>query len=296
MSEILFPAPPVVSDAPLAWVTGAGGLIGSYLVRAAERLGPAWRVRGLTRGDLELTNFAVVRRAFERDRPALIVHCAAVSRNPQCTANPPEARRQNVEVTEHLADLAREAQFVLFSTDLVFDGKQGWYDESAAVSPLSVYAETKVAAERVVARHPRHLIIRTSLNGGTSPTGDRGFNEQMRHDWRSGRTVRLFTDEYRAPMFAGVTARATWELVARAPAGIYHVAGTERLSRWQIGELVAARCPELHPRLEAASLHQYAGPPRSPDTTLDCGKAQRHLPFPLPRFAAWLAENPAEDL
>ena len=92
-------------------------------------------------------------------------------------------------------------------------------------------------------------------------------------------------------VFAGVTARATWELVERAPAGLYHVAGAERLSRWRIGELLAARWPELRPRLEAASLRDYAGQPRPPDTSLNCAKAQRSLSFSLPRFSSWLAEN-----
>ena len=248
-------------------------------------------MRGLTRRDLDLTDYAAVDRAFERDRPALVIHCAAMSRSPQCSADPAAARLQNVDVTRHLAGLAREVLFVFFSTDLVFDGEQGGYDESAVVSPLSVYAETKVAAEQNVATHPRHWIVRTSLNGGTSPTGDRGFNEQLRRDWQAGRTVRLFTDEHRSPVFAGVTARATWELVERAPAGLYHVAGAERLSRWRIGELLAARWPELRPRLEAASLRDYAGQPRPPDTSLNCAKAQRSLSFSLPRFSSWLAEN-----
>jgi dTDP-4-dehydrorhamnose reductase len=285
----------MTEDRPVAWVTGAGGLIGSYFVRTAERHGSAWRVRGLTRRELELTDFAAVRRAFAQDRPGLVIHCAALSRNPQCTAHPAQARLENVEVTEHLAALASQAQFVLFSTDLVFDGNQGWYAEEARVNPLSVYAETKVAAEQVAIRHPRHFIIRTSLNGGASPTGDRGFNEQMRLDWHQGRTTRLFTDEYRAPLFAGLTAQATWELVTRAPSGIYHVAGSERLSRWQIGERMAARWPQLAPRLEAASLRDYAGPPRPPDTTLNCAKAQQHLTFSLPGFTTWLTQNPAED-
>jgi len=287
------PTPPTEEN-PLAWVTGAGGLIGNYLVRTAARYGPTWRVRGLTRGELELTDFAAVRRAFERDRPGLVIHCAALTRNPQCTADPAAARRENVAVTEHLAALASAGRFVLFSTDLVFDGNGGWYEENAPVNPLGVYAETKVAAEQVVARHPRHLIIRTSLNGGTSPTGDRGFNEQMRLEWQKGRTLRLFTDEYRAPLFAGLTARATWELVNRAPSGTYHVAGAERLSRWQIGEWIAARWPQLAPRLEAASLRDYAGPPRPPDTTLNCAKARPWLSFALPGFTDWLAQNPTE--
>ena len=97
---------------------------------------------------------------------------------------------------------------------------------------------------------PKHTVIRTSLNGGTSPTGDRGFNEQMRRAWQAGQTLRLFTDEFRSPIPAVVTARAVWELAARDRPGLYHVAGSERLSRWQIGQLLAARWPQLKPGIE----------------------------------------------
>ncbi|HOW65753.1 MAG TPA: SDR family NAD(P)-dependent oxidoreductase, partial [Verrucomicrobiota bacterium] len=60
--------------------------------------------------------------------------------------------------------------------------------------------------------------------------------------------------------------------------------------------LMAQRCPELHPRMEPASLREYSGPPRPPDTTLDCAKAQRVLRFSLPGLAEWLAHHPAPGL
>lgn len=283
-----------LSAAPLAWITGAGGLIGHHLVEAARQFAPQWRIIPLTRQRLELTDAQAVRAAFCRDRPRLILHCAALTRSPVCQAQPALARRLNVEVTAVLAELAAEIPLLLFSTDLVFDGRQGNYLETDPVNPLSVYAETKVAAEQIVLANPRHTVVRTSLNGGRSPTGDRGFNEQMRRAWEQGQTLTLFTDEFRCPIPAAVTARAVWQLVARNHPGLYHLAGAERLSRWQIGQLLAARWPQLHPRLKPGSLRDYPGAPRAPDTSLNCARIQRLLSFPLPGLTEWLAAHPTE--
>ncbi len=274
------------------WITGAGGLIGSYLVRTAPCVVPDWCVRGLTRAEFDLLDVKAVRQAFRNDAPSLVIHCAAWADSAGCQQQPELARKLNVELTAALADLSSGIPFVFFSTDLVFDGQRGDYDESAPVNPLSVYAETKVAAERVVLANPRHSVIRTSLNGGTSPKGDRGFNEQMRLAWQRGTTLTLFTDEFRNPIPASVTARATWELAARGAVGLYHVAGAEKLSRWQLGRLIAARWPQLNPRIEAATLKDYRGAPRAPDTTLCCARAQALLSFPLPKLSVWLAEHP----
>jgi dTDP-4-dehydrorhamnose reductase len=280
-----------MDDRP-TWITGAGGLIGHALVQTAAFHAPRRPVIGLTRQDLDLTDETAVCDRFRRERPGLVIHCAALSRSTACEADPAMARRLNVDVTRRLATCATDAGFVLLSTDLVFDGRAGGYDESAQVNPLGVYGETKAAAESIVLSHPQHTVIRTSLNGGASPTGDRGFNEEMRRAWQAGRTLRLFIDEYRNPIPAVVTARAIWELVSVHRPGIYHLAGAERLSRWQIGNLIAARWPQLHPRLEPGSIKDYHGPPRPADTSLNCAQIQALLSFPLPGLGTWLAQHP----
>ena len=285
---------PFPADARLVWVTGAGGLIGNYLVQIAPRFAPAWRVRGLTRADLDLLDARAVRRRFEQDAPRLVIHCAALSNTPACQKEPELARRLNIEVTARLAELAADISFIFLSTDMVFDGRTGNYDERASVNPLSVYAETKVAAEKILLANPKHTVIRTSLNGGTSLTGDRGFNEQLRAAFRGGQRLTLFVDEFRQPIPAVETARAVWELAVLNRPGLYHVAGGERLSRWQIGQLIAARWPQLHPVIEPESLATYRGAPRSPDTSLNCSKAQKLLSFPLPGLTEWLAAHPGE--
>ena len=276
------------------WITGAGGLIGNSLLQTAPRFAPGWRIRGLTRGQLDLLDFAIVRRAFAEQRPQLVIHCAALTKTPDCQARPELARRTNVEATALLAELAAEIPFVFFSTDLVFDGRNGPYDESAPTSPLSYYGETKVAAERIVLANPRHLVVRTSLNYGTSPTGDRAPNEQLRLAWMRGERPRLFTDEFRCPIPACVTARAVWELIGGNRTGLFHVAGGERLSRYEIGKLIAARWPQLNPQCDAASAREYPNPPRPGDTSMNCAKAQAALSFPLPKFSDWLRAHPQE--
>ena len=144
-------------------------------------------------------------------------------------------------------------------------------------------------------KNPRHLVVRTSINGGTSPAGHRAFNEQLRRSLReAGQGMTLFTDEFRCPIPAVETARAVWELVQKNCAGIYHVAGAEKLSRWQIGELLIQRWPEVTAKIESGSAKDFPGPPRALDTSLDIAKVRKVLSAPLPGLGEWLAANPKE--
>lgn len=228
---------------------------------------------------------------FRSELPRMVVHCAAMSRSQDCQSRPEAARRANLEVTVHLAELASAIPFIFFSTDLIFDGCRGNYEESALANPRSVYGETKAEAEAAVRRNPLHTIIRTSLNSGPSPSGDRGFDEQMVRAWERGEVLRLFTDEFRSPIAAEATARAVWELAQQGCSGVFHVAGSESLSRYRIGELLAAKYAELKPKFAGASVAEWKGAPRAPNTTLNCAKAQGRLSFTLPRWSEWLASS-----
>jgi dTDP-4-dehydrorhamnose reductase len=251
-------------------------------------------MRAVTRDQLDLLDFAAVRREFQSDSPQLVIHCAAVSTIAGAQANRALARRVNVEVTQLLSELAAEVRLVFFSSDLVFDGRKGNYVETDAANPIHIYGETKLAAEEIVLKNPRHLVVRTSLNAGISRAGDRGFNEQMRLALESGQGMTLFTDEFRCPIPAVETARAVWELADKSCAGLFHVAGAERLSRWQIGQLLVKRRPELASKIKPGSARDFPGPPRALDTSLDISKVQGILSTPPPGLTAWLEANPDE--
>lgn len=271
-------------------MTGAAGLVGSQLLRQAP---PNFHVVGLTRDQIDLTDFAAVERRFLTDQPNLLIHCAALSRSPDCSANPSLARRLNHDAAVFLAKLARDIDFIFFSTDQVFDGQKGNYVETDEPNPLGIYGATKAGAEKAISQNPRHTIVRLALCGGAS-LRQTAFNEELQKAWRAGKIPRFFSDEFRSPIAAPVAARAVWELAARRATGLFHLAGARRLSRLEIGQLVAARHPELHPRFESGSLREYQGAPRPPDTSLCCRKIQKLLSFPLSGLGEWLTDNPQE--
>ena len=248
----------------------------------------------MTRVQFDLSDFETVRREFQKDQPQLVIHCAAMTNVAEAQAKPVLALRINVEITNLLLELASEIRLVFLSTDHVFDGRNGNYTETDSPNPINVYGETKLAAEEIVLKKPRHLVVRTSINGGISRSGKRGFNEQLRHAWKTGQKMKLFTDEFRSPIFAGETARAVWELATKNHTGVFHVAGAERLSRWQIGQLLASRWPEIKANIEPGSAKDFPGPTRAPDTSFNISKAQSVLSTPLLGLTDWLAANPNE--
>jgi dTDP-4-dehydrorhamnose reductase len=274
--------------APLALVTGAAGLIGHYLVKTASQWVPQWDVRGLTRADVDLTHESAVRRLWRDLQPQLVIHCAALSRTGACQQDSALAKRTNVDTTALLAELAHDIPFVFLSTDQVFDGTKGWYVETDSMNPINVYGETKAIAEQVVLKNPAHTVIRMALTAGTSPTGDRSFVEDMCRAAERDQPLTLFTDEFRNPLPAGVMARALWELMEHARPGLYHLGGADRLSRLEIGELLAAWHPELAPRMQPGSVTDYRGPARPPDLSMRCDKIQNLLSFRLPGLRSWL--------
>jgi dTDP-4-dehydrorhamnose reductase len=279
--------------APRAIVTGAAGLIGQYLVKTASRWAPGWAVQGLSRAELELTDTPNLEARIHALKPDLLIHCAALSRTKDCEQDPEQARRINVEVTAHLAQLSRDIPFIFLSSGEVFDGKTGWYGEADEPNPINVYGQTKLGAEQAVLQNPRHTVIRIVLTAGTSERGDRSFVEEMCRTAKAGKDVTLYADEFRCPLPAGVIARAVWELTDRKQPGLYHLGGSERLSRWEIGETLLPWCPELKGRLVKGSAQDHLWSPRPADLSLRCDKIQRLLSFRIPGFRQWLAKRPS---
>jgi dTDP-4-dehydrorhamnose reductase len=274
--------------APRAVITGAAGLIGQYLVKIASRWAPGWDVQGLSRAELELTETSKVETQIHALKPDLLIHCAALSRTKACEQDPAQARRDNVGVTAHLAQLSQDIPFIFLSSGEVFDGKTGWYSETDEPNPINVYGQTKLEAEREVLQNPRHTVVRIVLTSGTSQNGDRSFVEDMCRTANAGKDVTLYADEFRCPLPAGVIARACWELADRRQPGLYHLGGSERLSRWDIGKALLPWYPELEGRLVKGSARNHIGSPRPTDLSLRCDKIQRLLSFRIPGFREWL--------
>ena len=216
---------------------------------------------GVIRHGVELTDAAAVARLFAATRPDALLHVASLPDIAPCEADPARAQRLNAEVPGELAALCAAAgqrpdgspvvRLVQVSTDQVFDGSHGAWNEQDAPAPLHVYGRSKLAGERAVhAACPGALVVRLALLTGPAPPGRRSSSGALREAWARGESVRLFTDEVRTPLAVADAARALAELLtadeAWVPAGggarpalpagrIVHLGGDERLTRFELG-------------------------------------------------------------
>jgi dTDP-4-dehydrorhamnose reductase len=207
---------------PKVLVVGAGGQLGSAMVR---RLTHATTVVGMTRRELDLTDHAAVVTAVARERPAVILNCAAYNAVDQAEDAVAQALAVNAFVPQSLARAARavDATLVHYSTDFVFDGHATRpYTESDAPNPQSVYGQSKLMGEWLASDAPRAYVLRVeSLFGGPAA---RSSIDRIITSLRSGEPARVFVDRVVTPSFVDDVVDATWSLLTReAEPGLYHV-------------------------------------------------------------------------
>lgn len=140
-------------------LTGGAGLLGTELQKLDARLVAP------SRGELDIRDAGAVADYFASVKPDVILHAAAVTNNRDIEADPDEALEVNIVGTANIARacLGTRIRLVYLSTDYVYRGDRGNYDEIDEVLPSNLYAWTKLAGEAAVRAVPNHLIIRTSF-------------------------------------------------------------------------------------------------------------------------------------
>ncbi|MFC6566677.1 sugar nucleotide-binding protein [Actinoplanes utahensis] len=193
---------------------------------------------------LDIRDAADVRRVVAAVRPDAIVHTAAGRDRHDWPAT--------ADGAAHVALAAAGIRLVHVSSDAVFSGTLGEYDEDALPDPVYAYGAAKAAAETAVrAIAPGAAIVRTSLIMGDG----HGGHERFTHDLIAGRASgALFTDEIRKPVHVDDLADALLELAAGDYAGVLNVAGADAISRYDLGVLVARRDGLDPAAIPAASL------------------------------------------
>jgi dTDP-4-dehydrorhamnose reductase len=227
---------------------GATSMLGWSILRAAERPVTAFcnghtrtPPAGVERG-IDLDDPLAMYELFAAERPALIIHCAGVCDVEKCEQSPEFAYSVNVDGTQLLIDHApREARIVYCSSDHVFSGDTGPYDEEAPTDPVSVYGRTRVAAERLIAARPNSLIVRAGLWIGPSATGRNGHLDWLRYRHRRRLPMTVVADELRSAMWAEDAARRVWELAHAEVTGIRHLVADRVVARPELAAYLAAQ-------------------------------------------------------
>jgi dTDP-4-dehydrorhamnose reductase len=236
-------------------VTGASGRLGSALVAAladAPFTGPAGPT-AWTRADLDLDAPEGVIVALDRDRPEVVVHCAAWTDVDACARDPELAIRRNAVATGLLAVecATRGVDLLLISTNEVFDGLRTDgrpYAPDEGLSPGNPYGVSKAKGEDVARiaylDRPRALgIARTAWLYG--PPG-RDFPRKIAEAGRTAATadepLKVVADEWGQPTYAADVADAIVELLAEdAVAGTHHLVAGGLASRAEWAEDILER-------------------------------------------------------
>lgn len=253
-----------------ALVIGASGLLGTALVHALEHAGI--ETEGTYHSSaipdarqLDVSDRAAVKAMLDTLKPD-VIFLATNTRGgvDHCEDHPEDARSVIVRGTEHvMASAPKHSRIVFYSSDYVFDGEGGPYDERDRPNPINVYGRAKLEAEELVRRAGDHIIVRTTAVFGWNRRS-RNFAMQVWERLQAGDQMHVPDDQLGNPTLAEYLAEATVRLVQIGFHGTVNIVGRDRMARSAFGERLA-RSMALDPKqivpAPTSAMHQQAKRP-----------------------------------
>jgi dTDP-4-dehydrorhamnose reductase len=230
---------------------------------------------------LDITKKGDVKSLVSSFHPTTIINSAAAADVDWCEQHREDAWKINVVGVENLIEATRKvgARLIHISTDYIFDGTHGPYSEDDKPNPISYYGKSKLASENAVriAEIPYTLLRTIVLYGNGIGVRD-CFPTWVIKNLRAGKVVRCSEDQISNPTHVNDIAFAAVKGFELNRDGIYHICGSERVSRYQFAVRTAELFgldPGLVQAVKSADLNQIA--PRPPVTGFVTLKAQTEL-------------------
>lgn len=231
-------------------ITGSNGLLGQKLVsllastaeyeliataRGANRLPHS---ASYTYHPLDITDRTQVHELIGLVKPDYIIHTAAMTNVDQCETEKEACWQLNVHAVEYLVEASKQngSYLLHLSTDFIFDGQHGPYDEKAEARPLSFYGESKLAAEQVLQNSSiAWAIARTVLVYGIAHDMSRSnIILWVKKSLESQKSIQVVDDQWRTPTLAEDLAMGCYLLVKHEAEGIFNISGKDMLTPYQM--------------------------------------------------------------
>lgn len=288
-------------------ITGSNGLLGQKLLAYyADK--PQYQIIATARGEnrslvkaahiqydeLDITNQAAVVQCMERHRPNYIIHTAAMTNVDQCEIEKEACLQLNVEATRYLVEACKKYNTFLLhiSTDFIFDGANGPYNEEALPNPVSFYGNSKWQAEIIViASGIEWAIARTALVYGIVPNLSRSnIILWVKKSLEDGKTINVVNDQWRTPTLAEDLATGCALIVQHHAKGIFNISGKDFLNPYQMACKTAdffGLDKNLIVETDGSKFSQTAK--RPPRTGFDISKAEQLLGYQPHSFEQGIA-------
>lgn len=269
-------------------LTGANGLLGQKLVGLLTRKVDIELIAtargenrlpysdGYTYQPMDITDKQQVLHVIDEVRPDVVIHTAAMTDVDKCETQKDACWAQNVQAVEYLIEACQSTNTFLLhvSTDFIFDGAAGPYDETAEANPISFYGWSKYAAEKAVisagqASTPlRWAIARTVLVYGIAHDMSRSnIILWVKKSLEDGKNIKVVTDQWRSPTLAEDLAMGCYLIADKTAEGIFNISGKEVLTPYDMAIKTAdyfALDKSLIAQADASTFTQTARrPPRT---------------------------------
>ncbi len=287
-------------------VTGSNGLLGQKLTDLYRKQGDRHLIAtgkgpdrypnasGYTYESLDICDADEVARIFNKYRPDVVIHTAAMTNVDDCELDHASCDALNVHAVANLTRAAEavHARLIHLSTDFIFNGKDGPYDEAAQPDPLSYYGHSKLIGEQTVQREcSRWAILRTVLVYGIVHDMSRSnIVLWAKQALAQGKPMKVVDDQWRTPTWAEDLAMGCYLAECHDAQGIYNISGADFMNIYQLVERVAAYyglSMDHVERVSSSTLNQPAV--RPPRTGFILDKARRDLGYSPHRFEEGIA-------
>ncbi len=229
-----------------ALVIGASGLVGSYLIQTCHQRG--WQVTGTYHNfaqpnflPLEITDKVAVRSLLQQLQPNVVFLPAFCSNVDYCEQHPEETYQINVVGCLNVAQATRDvgAKLVFYSSDYVFNGENGPYQETDQPDPICVYGRQKLEVEQKISELlDDYLICRIAWVYGQEEQG-KNFVLRVISTLKNNQIIRVPQDQIGSPTLANDIAEASCRLVEVGAQGLFHTTGIDCMNRYQFALKVA---------------------------------------------------------
>ena len=284
-------------------VVGGSGLLGYKVAELAVGEFETFATYNFRSVELQGCNFLKLNKCdrsatlalVKKIKPDVVIDTAALHNVDYCETHRDEAWKVNVEGTRNVADACKEisAKMIFISTDYVFDGKKGFYNEKDASNPLHFYAKTKLEGETIVKEADiDYAIARPSVIYGWNPSELAGLRSSsgksmnfviwVLNELRSGEEIKIVTDQYSSPTLADNLAEVLLALSKSQRKEVYHTAGKTCINRFNFAKKIAEIFDlngSLIKPVTSDAFKQVAERPKR--CCLDVSKAERELKVKL---------------
>lgn len=226
-------------------IIGASGLLGEgflHLKTKHELITTSFSKDSIKNSTvLDIRKFDDVRKFIDKFKPDVVINTSAITNPEYCEINPFDANQTNVVGVKNLAEICNDFKihFIQISTEYVFDGIKGRYKEESIPNPISEYGKSKLESEKITLQtNNSFCVARTAMLFGWSKN-KLNLATLLISKLSQGEKLDVIDDQIVSPSYNDNIAEILLELAEKKLSGIYHVSGSDIMSRLEFAKALA---------------------------------------------------------